>query len=762
MPKPTFQPAAGLLKPPVFRDAHLNETASLVYWIAISLMTAAVLTVPILVVTSAGAVLPMVGFVVGLGAVSVAALLVVRFGRPMGGARLMVFGTIAMASWFFVNSGGIGSPAIAGMMIPVAMAGVMLRYRDAAIAAGIAVLAGFAITVFQTIGIIQPIAWDNPWLHAVFLAVDAVCVIALVLVGATHRNRATELVRKANEELSLAGKVYETTSEGVVVTTPDGSIVDVNDAFLRMHALERADVIGQNPRIMKSGRHPREFYDELWATLLDTGQWQGEIWDRRSDGSMLPKWLSISTVTDDEGTTTHYVGVFSDISVIKKGQEDLEWLATHDPLTALPNRALLWSRLSAEVARSRRYESNLAVLYFDLDHFKDVNDTLGHAMGDRLLVEIAHRCMAVVRESDMLGRMGGDEFTVIASNYASVYDLKLLAERLLQAVEKTVHLDESDALVTASIGIAIFPKDGADAASIATHADVAMYRAKELGKNRVELFDEAMQDDIERRIQVETALRRTISEDRLFLVYQPQVNLRTGKVTGIEALVRWREPDGSVVMPDEFIPVAEATGLILELGGWVLRRACADMRVLRDSGHALTMAINFSARQFMEQDVARDVLAAAALEGIQPGSLEVEVTESAIMVRTEVAANKIRELLAAGVLVSIDDFGTGYASMSYIQEFHPTKIKIDRSFVSQVPMHSSARAIVNATVALAKGIGAEALAEGPDTEEQVRFLLEAGCDSAQGYYFSKPLPIAELLTLLEQGPVAVPRLAGTV
>ena len=284
----------------------------------------------------------------------------------------------------------------------------------------------------------------------------------------------------------MAGRVYETTREGIVVTTPDGTIVDVNEGYLSIHGVERADVIGQNPRIHHSGKHDAAFFSDMWATLLGTGQWQGEIWDRRSDGSLIAKWLSISSVSNGEGKTTHYVGVFSDITALKQGEAELEWLATHDPLTQLPNRALLADRLTTAVARSRRLQTTTAVLHFDLDHFKDVNDTLGHAAGDSVLVTVAERCLSAIRESDTLGRSGGDEFVVIASDYAGPEDLITLANRLISAIEQPVTLGEHDAYVTASIGIAEFPEDGTDPGTLAARADGAMYRAKALGKNRFE------------------------------------------------------------------------------------------------------------------------------------------------------------------------------------------------------------------------------------------------------------------------------------
>lgn len=753
---PGFVPSKRFLSPPVFRDEQLNDVARLIYWISIAAVVVIVFFVPLLIVLSPGSAALLSAFVAGLVAVIFGSVWAVRSGRPLRGARIFVAGALVLEGWLVFVSGGTHSPIVSTLLVSIVLSGILLGWRDCLIVTAVVILALFGFAGAENLGLTMPAAWDTPLFRAGGTSAAGLLMALGVISSFRSMVTAVETARVANEGLGLAGKVYATTSEGIVVTTPEGAIVDVNDAYLRLSGYKRDEVIGRNPSMMQSGRHSAEFFAEMWATLLSTGGWQGEIWDKRADGILLPKWLSISTVKNEDGRTTHYVGVFSDITAIKKGEEDLQWLATHDPLTALPNRALLWDRLSTAVAHSRRYNSALAVLYFDLDHFKDVNDTLGHAMGDQLLVEIARRCLSVVRESDTFGRTGGDEFTVIATNYASFHDLRLLAERLLRAVEATVQLGESSALVTASIGIAVYPKDGADAAELATHADVAMYRAKALGKNRFELFDPAMQDDLTQRVEMETALREAVRADGLSLVYQPQVDLRTGLIFGIEALVRWQTPDGSTIMPDTFIPVAENSGLILELGEWVLKQACADMRLLRDEGHMLKMAINFSARQLMEQDVVRVVSEAVGAQNLELGDFEVEITESSIMTKAETAVAQINALIRSGVAVSIDDFGTGYASMSYVQQFHPDKIKIDRSFVTSVPRDATARAIINATIALGNGIGAIVLAEGAETEEQIRFLIGAGCDSAQCYYFSKPLPLNELQTLLKQGSFTLP------
>jgi diguanylate cyclase (GGDEF)-like protein/PAS domain S-box-containing protein len=566
--------------------------------------------------------------------------------------------------------------------------------------------------------------------------------------------KATTL-QSPDEALAIAAKVFDATRDGIVVTTPSGSIVYVNDAYVSIHGYERADLLGRNPRILKSERHSDDFYRAMWDSLLKTGQWQGEIWDRRANGSLVVKWLSISAVKDDAGNTTHYVGVFSDITAAKEGEAALQWHSTHDYLTRLPNRALLEDRLAAALARSHREENSTAVVFIDLDGFKDVNSALGYAAGDRLLIEIARRCAAIVREIDTIGRSGGDEFMIIVAGFSDIDDLGLLAHRIRSAIVEPLMLDGQEVCVTASLGIAVYPEDGIDAGELTRHADDAMHRAERPGGDRAEFFGAELQDVMEHRVGIEARLREALREDRLFVVYQPQVDLNTGCIVGVEALIRWRDIDGTVIMPGDFIPVAESSGLILEIGGVALRRACADLRTLKDEGYRLTMAVNASARELMDQDVAI-VIQVVNSSGIEPGDLEIEITESSIVARADVVAAKIATLRSYGVRVSIDDFGTGYASMTYVMDFHPSKLKIDRSFVTPLPDDTDAGAVVDATIALAKGIGAKALAEGPETAQHVRFLREHGCDIGQGYYFSRPIPLADLRVLLDAGPFSMP------
>lgn len=562
---------------------------------------------------------------------------------------------------------------------------------------------------------------------------------------------------RSHEKLRLAAKVFESSREGIIITDAGGTIVDVNDAYTRLHGFPREFMVGKNPRIMKSDVHPDEFYDAMWHSLRERGEWSGEVWDVRADGSLIPKLQSIVAVKDERGRTSHYVGVFSDITQIKDAERQLKQMATHDALTGLPNRLHLSEDLTAAMSRAERQGKQVAVVFFDLDNFKNVNDALGHASGDELLVQVAQRTTAVVRNSDIVARQGGDEFMVVLPDIEEVQDVERLAERLLDAIGEPYQLGLDQAHVTASIGIALFPGDAIDATSLVKHADVAMYRAKELGRNRSQFFSADLQAELYRRMEIETGLRQALDCGAFFLLYQPRVNLRTGQVIGAEALVRWRREDGVQIMPDEFIPVAEEAGLIIPLGEWVLRAACKDLAEMRGSGLTdLRVSVNISARQFRETDVAGIVARTLEEYGLAAEALELEVTETALMYDPDTAAEKIRAVQALGVRVWLDDFGTGFSSLKYVRMFKPDGLKIDRYFTQGLPDDSDARAIVIATIALAQSLEIDTVAEGPETEEQVRFLQEWECSEGQGFFFSRPIPREELAELMASGPFRLP------
>jgi len=566
--------------------------------------------------------------------------------------------------------------------------------------------------------------------------------------------------RRASSSLRLARRVFDTANEGILVMRPNAGqqVIDVNDAYCRLTGRSREDTIGKEIRSLQSKRHPSEFYDAMSQTLFRTGEWRGEVWQTRVDGTAFPSWLSLSVARDDQGRADNIVGIFTDITQIRDAEEKLEFNATHDPLTGLPNRMLFDDRLNQAVAHARHSNRGLAVLFVDLDNFKDVNDSLGHAKGDAVLVEVSKRLAPELKESDTVGRLGGDEFAVMVTDVADSSQVEATARALLHAIASPGQPGSEDRRVTASIGVSMFPEDSDDPASLVQHADLAMYSAKSLGRNRIQFFSQNLQNSLDRRMLVERELWNADQENRYFLLYQPQVDLATGTITGAEALVRLRTKDGTVLSPAEFIPIAEDTEAILRLGDWVLRKACSDLALLHEVAPDLTVSVNLSARQFKGIDVAamHEVLRET---GVDPHSLALEITESSLMVDPRETAARLEDLRdMAGTRMSLDDFGTGYSSLTYVRMFHADTIKVDRSLVRLLPDDPDAQAIVLSTIALAKGLHATVIAEGPETEDQVRFLRAHGCDCAQGYYFSHPVPAEDLAVLLRSGPFALPEI----
>jgi diguanylate cyclase (GGDEF)-like protein/PAS domain S-box-containing protein len=569
--------------------------------------------------------------------------------------------------------------------------------------------------------------------------------------------------RRANERLLLARTVYDTAKEGIVVTLADSDerVVDVNDAYCQLTGRSRGEMVGRSIRRFRSDRHPPEFYEAAERAVVSVGLWEGEVWQTRADGTEFPSWLSVSLAEDDENDVGHVVRVFTDITERRKAEEQLILNATHDPLTGLPNRVLLHDRLQNALARAKRVDGRLAVMFMDLDDFKDVNDTLGHAVGDALLVQVARRIVPILRESDTVARVGGDEFTAVITDVDSPSQIQAMALRLLAAIAAPYRLAAGDVRVTASVGVATFPVDGTDAETLLQHADLAMYGAKRLGRNRIQFFSDAFQDDLDQRMVMERELRGADEEDRYFLLYQPQVDLSTGEITGVEALVRLRSREGVILSPAQFIPVAEDSKLIFRLGDWVLRKACAELAGLQAVAPDLVMSVNFSARQFRGIDVAalEDALQGS---GVEARSLALEIAETSLSADPKKTAAMLEDLRGvAGLQLSLGGFGTGYSSLTTLRTFRANTIKIDRSFVGLLPDDPEARDIVLSTIALGKSLHATVIAEGPETEEQVRFLRANGCDIAQGFYFSRPIPADDVMALLRNGAFALPEVQMT-
>ena len=546
--------------------------------------------------------------------------------------------------------------------------------------------------------------------------------------------------KEAENKLRLMAEVFKQSGEAIVITTPDNKILATNRSFTLLTGYSQEDVLGKKPRILKSGRETTEFYEAMWQSLLKENYWQGEIWDRRKDGSYYPKWLTISVVRNGQGEIINYIASFSDITERKQAEQEIEHLAHHDPLTNLYNRFSLTERLSQSLEEAKRSDQHLAVIFIDLDRFKEINDSLGHHIGDMLLCEVAARLLASVRTSDIVARLGGDEFVVVLPQIQSGMAAALIVEKIRKTVSHTYLLDGRELYTSPSIGISVYPHDGATVQELMKNADTAMYHAKSQGRNNYQFFKQEMNTKVHERLLLESELQLALARDELFLEYQPQIDINAGTVIGVEALVRWRHPLRGIVPPDMFIPIAEETGLILPLGDIVLKTACKQLADWLSEGvPRIRMAVNLSARQFQQSDLP-DIVARILTEtGIDPRLLELEITESAAMNRPEETIGHLGRLKDMGIALAIDDFGTGYSSLTYLKLFPVNRLKIDRSFVNVIETDVNDAAIVAATIALAHTLGKEVVAEGVETEAQLDFLKYQQCDVVQGYWFSRPL-----------------------
>jgi diguanylate cyclase (GGDEF)-like protein/PAS domain S-box-containing protein len=539
--------------------------------------------------------------------------------------------------------------------------------------------------------------------------------------------------------------LFEQNAAGVCVTTFDGIVDDCNSTFAAMLGCNRTDLIGR--QMSERYVRPNE-REELAAMLRDVATLNSvEVEMRRGDGSgvWVLKNLTLS------GNHIHSTVV--DISDRKRAEEQIEFHAYHDVLTNLPNRKLFMDRLSQALTRCRRYGKSLAVMFVDLDHFKTINDTLGHTAGDELLLEMSRRLRACIRDDDTVARLGGDEFTIILSELRQPEDAANVAEKILHSIEQPLTIAETPIEVSASIGIALYPVDGHDAEALLRNADSAMYRAKEAGRNTYQLCTDEMKRRAVERLSLESRLRRAVHDGELLLHYQPQVSLITGKIIAVEALVRWNDPERGIVHPSSFIPLAEESRLIVPLGEWVLRTACEQMRAWRDSGVDVgSVAVNLSPRQFQQHDLVALVRRTLEETGLDGSALEIEITESTAMQNAEVSLEVLHALRGIGVGISLDDFGTGYSSLNYLKRFPITCVKIDRLFIRDVETSDGDAAIVSAVIGISRNLRLRVVAEGVETSEQAVFLRRRKCDAAQGYLFSRPVSAERIPALIAQHP----------
>jgi len=556
--------------------------------------------------------------------------------------------------------------------------------------------------------------------------------------------------RRAEQRLRQAAAVFETTREGVVMTDGERRIVMVNRAFCDITGYTEEEVVGRKPKILSSGRHAPEFYQEMWNSIATTGHWRGEIWNRRKNGDVYPQLLSISQVKNDAGAVVNYVGVFADISRLKASETKLDFLAHHDALTQLPNRLLLLSHLEHGIRVAQRENSQLALLMLDLDRFKDVNDSFGHAAGDELLQQVAERLMSRLRGMDTVARLGGDEFTVMLQKIAQPEDAAVVASDIMSSLSRPWTLSNgAEVRIGVSIGISLFPEHGTTTHDLLQHADAALYQAKNEGRSCFRYFSQSLTYAARERIDLETRLHRAIEQGELRVFYQPQLNIATGRVVGAEALVRWQDPLEGLIPPGRFIPVAETTGLIDSIGEWMLRQTCKQGKQWLDAGlPPITLAVNIAPRQFIQGEIGDTVAKALSETGFPAAALELEVTEGALMERELDVAHLLHRLRELGVRLAIDDFGTCYSSLAYLKRFPLDVLKIDKSFVDDIPHSQDDCAIAATIVAMGHSLGLKVLAEGVENEQQLSFLRSLGCDSYQGYLVSRPLPAKEFGRLL--------------
>jgi diguanylate cyclase (GGDEF)-like protein/PAS domain S-box-containing protein len=560
--------------------------------------------------------------------------------------------------------------------------------------------------------------------------------------------------RKHSEEMLRISAIAFESQSAMIVTAPNSVILRVNRAFTKLTGYSAQEAIGQTPQMLSSGRHDKGFFKAMWATLKKTGHWQGEIWNRRKNGMIVAEWLTIAAVTGSDGSITHYVGTFSDITENKDAVAEIHRLAYYDPLTHLPNRRLLQDRLRQILAAATRNGLYGAILFLDLDNFKTLNDTRGHDVGDQLLIEVAQRLRATVREGDIVGRLGGDEFVVLLEDLSSEAEVaamltKRVGEKVLDALAHPYNFDGYEHHCTASIGIRLY-REQETVEDLLRHADLAMYQAKKAGRNALCFFDPGMQRMVTARADMEKDLRRALEQNQFKLYFQSQV-YRNGQIVGAEVLLRWLHPERGLVSPLEFIPLAEKTNLILPIGQWVLETACTQLQVWGGNSHNrhLQLAVNVSARQFRHPDFVALILQVLSSNAINSEMLKLELTESLVLDNINDTIVKMHALREIGVRFSLDDFGTGYSSFSYLTKLPLDQLKIDRSFVHNIGVKSTDAIIVQTIIGMAHNLGIEVIAEGVETEAQRAFLERHGCPAFQGYLFSKPVPIEEFVRLLE-------------
>lgn len=554
----------------------------------------------------------------------------------------------------------------------------------------------------------------------------------------------------SERQAKVAEKLFDNSIEGIILTDKDLHIQQINKTFTEVTGYELDDVIGNTPAILQSGQHDRDFYKNMWATLKRSGIWQGQIFNKRKNGEVYLEWLSIYSIKNKNGDVINYIGLFSDLTEKRMTEDHIHNLSHYDALTGLPNRLMFMERLKQSIVIARRAKINFALFFIDLDGFKKVNDSLGHDAGDVLLQEMARRLNILMRESDTVCRLGGDEFTVIISGYNTIIDVITVAKKILAELSTPVKISERSVYVSASIGISLYPNDGEDIQELVKNADTAMYAAKEKGKNRYEFYDNEMNRRTLERLTLESCIHRAYDEQQFAVYYQPKVDLNTGAICGAEALIRWfHSKDIGFIPPSQFIPLAEETGMIIPIGEWVLRQVCKDMHEWEEKGIALfPISVNLSTVQFRDLNLIKMIDTVLKQSNIDPQYKDLEITESMLMGDIQNTLRMMNQIKGIGVSLSIDDFGTGYSSLQYLKQFPVDTLKIDKSFIDEVPSSPGDCAIVKTVIDLAHNLNMSIVAEGIEKTEQAEFLLKNGCFIGQGFYYSRAVLADEVAAMI--------------
>ncbi len=555
---------------------------------------------------------------------------------------------------------------------------------------------------------------------------------------------------RAQRKLELDANVFHVSREGLLITDAQLKMVSVNHAFTQITGYSEQEALGRNPSLLKSGKQTPEFYQTMWAQIKGLGYWHGQIWNKRKNGELYPQWLSITEIKAANGQVSEYIGIFLDVSENWLASERIQQLVYYDSLTALASRALLVDRAQQAIALAHHHATQVGLLMLDLDRFKDINDRLGHPVGDELLIQVAQRLLVCVRESDTVCRLGGDEFVVLLSEISSGANMVEVTQKIISRLTEPFQIKEHVISISASVGACIYPQDGDNLVTLMQRAETAMYQAKADGRNNYQFITDEMNQRVQQRLKLQADLHRALSEHEFFVEYQPQFELETGRIIGAEALVRWRHPELGVIPPAQFIELTEETGLIIELGQFVLQQAAAQAKSWLDQGYPLLMAVNVSAVQFARPGLINLISQTLAQTQLPASLLDLELTESILVVDPEKMLLIINNLKETGVFLSIDDFGTGYSSLSYLKRFAVHKLKIDQSFVRDILLDKDDAAIVLAIISLAKSLGMECIAEGVETEAQAQFLQQMGCQQIQGYWRGRPVSVEKFDLLLAQ------------